>query len=199
MNIRKRTLPAILSVALLALLFLFNFSWAAEKGRRCLKGLEFFTGFSQAKLHGKGNYRAVPLMVDFDFDLKPLAKKLGVGTAGLLQFQLEPFISPVYEPDANVEIGNSFMLKVGILPETAKFQAYLKGGLGMVYMTQHTREQSTQFNFTECAGMGMHYFFNKNSAFTLEGRFRHLSNSGTKHPNHGINTYFTLIGIMYQF
>lgn len=42
-------------------------------------------------------------------------------------------------------------------------------------MSQHTKEQATQFNFIDQAALGMHYFFRKNTAFTLEGRLRHLS------------------------
>jgi hypothetical protein len=66
-------------------------------------------------------------------------------------------------------------------------------------MTLHTRQQSTQFNFTEHLGAGMHYFFGKNTAFTLEGRARHLSNASIKEPNKGIDSYFVLAGILYQF
>jgi predicted porin len=66
-------------------------------------------------------------------------------------------------------------------------------------MTQHTREQSTQFNFTEQTGIGIHYFFRKNTAFTLQGRYRHLSNASIKHPNTGINTQFVIAGFSYQF
>jgi hypothetical protein len=75
----------------------------------------------------------------------------------------------------------------------------MKAGAGMVYMTQHTQEQATQFNFIEQGGIGMHYFFRKNTAFTIEGRLRHLSNSGTKHPNQGINTYLAVYGVTYRF
>jgi predicted porin len=69
----------------------------------------------------------------------------------------------------------------------------------MVYMTNHTPEQSTQFNFISSGGFGAHYFFTKNTALTLEGRIRHLSNAGIKQPNHGINTYLALAGIAYKY
>lgn len=166
---------------------------------RCLQAVEFLTGFSKAKIHDKGGYVTAPFIVDFDFNLKPLTQKIGFNPPVLFQFQLEPFISPVYEPDSNVEIGTGFILKIGLLPETSKFQPYIKGGPGIAYITQHTREQSTQFNFFEYAGGGMHYFFTKNIALTAEGRYRHLSNCGIKHPNQGINSYFALVGVAYQF
>jgi len=66
-------------------------------------------------------------------------------------------------------------------------------------MTLHTREQSTQFNFTEQASIGMHYFFTKNTAFTAEYRFRHLSNADIRQPNRGISTNFVTAGITYKF
>jgi hypothetical protein len=170
-----------------------------EKSQKSLQGIEYFTGFAQGKLREQGSYSSIPLMVDFDFNLKPLTKKIGFNPWGLLQFQLEPFIAPVYRPDSNVELGNSFLLKIGFLPEGFKFQPYFKGGLGMVYITQHTREQSTQFNFVEYVGGGIHYLFNKTTALTLEGRYRHLSNAAIKHPNKGITSYFVLIGLSYLF
>ena len=187
-------------VALLsASLLLSGIGWAQEKKLKSLEGVEFLTGFGWGKLRRKGDYHLTPFMVDFDFNLKPLTQKLNFNPSQLLQFQIEPFISFASQPDTNVEIGTSFLLKIGILPQTSKFQPFILAGPGIVYMTQHTREQSTQFNFTEQAGIGMHYFFRKNIAFTLEGRFRHLSNSGIKYPNTGINTQFVVAGISYRF
>jgi len=173
--------------------------WAQGKKSKCLEGIELFTGFGWGKLRRKGNYHLTPFMVDFDFNLKPLTKKFNFNPSQLLQFQIEPFISFVSQPDTNIEIGTSFLFKLGILPQTSKFQPFILVGPGMVYMTQHTPKQSTQFNFINQAGIGIHYFFRKNIAFTLEGRYRHLSNAGIKQPNLGINTQFVIAGISYQF
>ncbi len=166
---------------------------------KCLEAVEFLSGFGWGKLRAKESYHLNPFIVGFDFNLKKLTQKFNFNPPQLIQFQVEPFISFVSSPDANVEIGTSFALKVGILPQTAKFQPYLKTSLGMLYMSQHTNEQATQFNFIEYGGLGLHYFFRKGTAFTLEGRYRHLSNSGIDHPNQGINTYFVVAGISYQF
>jgi predicted porin len=51
----------------------------------------------------------------------------------------------------------------------------------------------------EYIGLGLHYFFSKNTAFTMEGRYRHLSNADIKRPKTGINSYFILIGLSYLF
>lgn len=172
---------------------------ADEAKPKSLEAIEFLSGFGKGSLRSKGSYRLIPLIVDFDFDLKPLAKKINLNPSQLLQFQVEPFFSPAFEPKANIEIGTAFFLKFGILPQTSKFQPYVKGGAGLVYMTLQTREQGTQFNFVDQVGVGFHYFFRANTALTLEGRARHLSNAGIDQPNKGIQTYFALLGISYQF
>lgn len=190
----------ILFIILLAAgLLLANSTWAEETKLRCLEGVEFLTGFEEGKLSDKKDYRLIPFVVAFDLSLKPLTQKINFNPRQLLQFQIEPFISFVSSPDTNAEIGTAFLLKIGILPQSAKFQPYVKVGSGIVYMTQHTREQSTQFNFIEQAGVGAHYFFSKNTAFTLEGYYRHLSNASMKRPNRGIETYYILTGISYRF
>ena len=174
-------------------------SFAAEEKGNSLQGIEFLTGFGMAKLRQQGNYHIVPFLVDFDFNLKPLSSKIGINPPGLLQFIIEPFVSYVFDPHNNVEVGNNFVFKLGLLPEGKTFQPYVKGGVGLIYLTQHYRQQATQFNFTEFAGLGMHWFFTKNLALTVEYRFRHISNADIKSPNLGIETNIGLCGISYLF
>lgn len=183
-----------------AVLFLYMGAGLAEETKaKSLNSIELLTGFGWGRLRAKQNYNLYPLIVDFDFDLKSLAKKFNLQPQQLLQFQVEPFISFVSSPDSNIEVGTSFFFKMGFLAQTSKFQPYGKIGTGIVYMSQHTKEQATQFNFIDQAALGMHYFFRKNTAFTLEARLRHLSNMGINHPNSGINTYFVVAGISYRF
>lgn len=170
---------------------------AAEGG--ILQGIEVLTGYGWGKLKEKKDYNLYPLVVDLDFNLKKLTQKIGFNPPMLLQFQIEPYIAGVSSPNSNIEVGNAFALKVGFLPDTFAVQPYIKAAAGTLYMSQHTIEQSTQFNFYEYGGLGLHWFFRKNTALTVEGRFRHLSNAGIDHPNSGINTYFGLVGLSYQF
>ncbi len=158
-----------------------------------LDGIEFFTGFSQSKLREKGNYRMIPLMVDFNFDIKP--EKF----SRIFQFQIEPFISPVYEPNPNVEVGVAGLIKVGILPKDYAIQPYFKIGVGLDYMTQRVVEESTQLNFIEYGVVGVSYALTKNTSLAIEGRFRHLSNADLGDKNLGINSTFILAGIGYRF
>lgn len=177
----------------------------AVQQEKALKSIEVLTGFGWNKLKSKTvfdkkpDYNLFPIIVDLDFDLKRFTKKIGFNPPGVFDFQLEPFIAPVSKPNANVEIGNSFMLKLGLLPETSKFQPFIKAGVGMVYMSQHTEEQSTQFNFIETGAVGAHFYFTKNTSLVVEGRMRHLSNAGIDQPNSGINTYFALVGLSYKY
>lgn len=174
-------------------------SQAEKSGSKCIEAVELLTGFGWNKLNEKGNYNIFPILVAFDFNLKPLTQKINFNPKSLVQFQLEPFASFISSPDNNFETGTNFFLKLGFLPQTSKIQPYAKIGAGLDYMTQHIREQATQFNFTETAGLGMHYFFTDKLALTLEYRFRHLSNAAIKEPNHGINTQFGLAGLTYRF
>lgn len=171
----------------------------AAEGAKSLEAIEILAGFGWGKLRATDNYNLYPITVGLDFNLKPLTQKINFNPKPLLQFQIAPYIATVSQPDTNVELGTSFFLKMGLLPQTSKFQPYLKAGLGLVYMTQHTREQATQFNFAEQGGIGMHYFFAKNWGLTIEGLYRHLSNAGIEHPNQGINTYFGSVGVTYNF
>lgn len=187
-------------VFLLAFLFSVSYtSWAIETKPRCLQSIDFLTGYATGNLKAKRDYDFTPLFVGLNFTLKPALGKINFKYPGLLQFVLEPFISYVYSPDNNMEFGNNFLIKIGVLPETSKFQPYVKGGVGVVYITQHSLAQSTQFNFNEYGGAGMHYFFKKNMAVTLEYRFRHLSNAGMRKPNSGINSQFALCGFTINF
>jgi opacity protein-like surface antigen len=187
-------------VIFLAVIFVISsLAFAGETKPKYLESFEFLSGFGWGKLRVKGDHHLHPLSVSFDFNLKPLTQNINFNPPQLLKFQVEPYLSYVSSPDSNMETGVSFFLKVGILPQTSKFQPYVKAGLGLSYMTLQTREQATQFNFIDTGGIGIHYFFTKNTALTLEGRYRHLSNASIDHPNSGINTAFILAGISYQY
>jgi hypothetical protein len=167
-----------------------------------LDGIELLTGYfgvAQKDLEEThSTYEGVPLFVSLDFDMKPLLENIGIKTKGRIDFALEPFANTILKPNDNIEAGSNFLLKY-VFPLTEKFQPYLKGGEGISYMSQHTREQSTQYNFLSQAAAGFHYFIKDDLALTIEYRYRHLSNASISHPNNGINTDFILGGITYYF
>ena len=196
---RKQSLPLIFILLIIMALLPLKNTVAQEKKPKKLKTVEFLSGFGWGKLRAKDNYNIIPLLISFDFDLKPLLNRAKLNPSLPLELQLEPYLSLVTSPDSNIEGGASIFVKVGLLPENSRIQPYFKIGAGLNYMTQHTFEQSTQCNFNEQAGIGMHYYLRPNTALTIEGRYRHLSNAGIDHPNQGIDTAFTLIGIKTEF
>jgi hypothetical protein len=163
-----------------------------------LDGIEIFSGYLEADLIEKEDYKGVPLFLSLNFDVKKIFEKIGFCPKGKIDFVFEPFITTVIEPEPNIEVGSNFLIKY-TFPLTEKFKPYFKGGVGILYMSQHTREQSTQYNFLPQAGLGIHIFLNKSVAFSLEYRFRHLSNADIKKPNRGIDADLILTGISIFF
>jgi len=158
----------------------------------------FFTGYMVGPLKGSDDYKVVPLMVSFGFDLKPLLKKIGLNSEGIVEFQVEPFLSPIIEPESNVETGVNLFFKYAF-PLSESFMPYVKFGSGPSFMSLHTREQSTQFNFVTSGCAGFSLFIKEDMSVDLEYRFRHLSNCSIDHPNNGINTHAGLVGCTFRF
>ena len=174
---------------------LFLFSGSAFS----IDSIELFTGYLGAPLQEKHDLRVVPLMLAINFDSNGFVKeKMGIDVSGELNFALEPFINPVISPDNNIEVGVNFLFKY-VLPFGEDFKTYIKGGLGVLYMSQHTREQSTQYNFLPQAGMGVSYRISEKAAINFEYRYRHLSNAGFESPNKGIDANMFLTGIQFLF
>jgi len=163
------------------------------------------TGFARAKLDEQGSYEVVPTMLRLGYNLdsinlgfcdllRPVFRKLHIYPKGFTEFLLESFANTVISPDNNVEAGCTILLKYSY-PLTEKIYPFAVGGGGMAYMSQHTREQSTQWGFTPQVGAGFSYFFRENTALNLEYRYRHFSNADIKEPNDGINTNMFLVGV----
>ncbi len=166
---------------------------------RALESIECLSGFGMAKLRKVGTYHIVPLYVDFNFDLKEIPFVERLNYAGPLQWGIEPFVSYAFDPKRNYEYGANIVVKAGILPEGSKVQPYAKLSLGGIYFTQDNRDQGSSLNFNEYAGLGVNYFFQKDTALTLEYRYRHISNLDIKEPNKGINTNLFLAGVVKEF
>lgn len=155
------------------------------------KDLNLTSGFMKAKIREKKEYQGIPFLYRFGFDLRPALKNK---SDCLLEFVVEPFTNIVVKPKSNLESGCNFVFKFA--PKlTARLYPYVEGGIGMIYLTMQTREQSTRFNFNEVVGGGITYFLKKNIALNLGYRYRHLSNAGIKKPNKGIETAMCLAGI----
>lgn len=166
---------------------------AEEELKRDSRELGVMLGFAKGHLSGFRDYEIISFILRLGFDLKPFLKKFGVESKGLTVFELEPFIGAVISPNNNIEIGSNFLLKYAY-PLTRKIYPYAEGGIGALYMSQHTREQATQYNFLPQAGAGVQYFIKENVSINAGYRYRHLSNASLKHPNKGIDVHMFLIG-----
>ncbi|MFA5008352.1 MAG: acyloxyacyl hydrolase [Candidatus Omnitrophota bacterium] len=164
-----------------------------------IDGVTVLSGYLDAHLTDtKKDYQVVPLLAGLIFDMKPLTSKVGLNPKGRIDFILEPFINTVIAPNSNVEVGSNFLFEY-VFPLSEKLQPYVKGGVGALYMSQHTVEQSTQYNFLPQGGAGIRYFIKDNVALDLEYRYRHLSNASLKHPNSGIDANMYLGGVTIFF
>ncbi len=64
---------------------------------------------------------------------------------------------------------------------------FLEVGGGTLFTTYEVPPGTSNVNFTPQAGFGLQFFHRPKSAFTLEGRYEHISNAGQTKPNPGIN------------
>ena len=159
-----------------------------------LKEFSMMSGWGNGKLKRQDNYEVIPLYLQFGFDIKPLLKRIHCNPKGDVRFLLEPFLNTVIGPDSNVEAGCDFLVKYSH-PIINKINFYIELGVGMMYSSQHTYEQATQFNFTEQAGGGLSFLFAENKTFNIGYRYRHFSNAGLDEPNGGVDVDFILCGI----
>lgn len=169
------------------------------KENRSLEAVEFIGAYGTADLDRQEDAAYYPFFVSFDFALKPVTRKINIDPASMLQFVVEPFFTYIDEPSANIELGNTFYIKTGFVPETWAVQPYLKVGAGFTYMTLHTYEQGSQLNFIEQGVAGFHFFFTPRAALNLEYRARHLSNGDSSRPNRGVNSFYYAGGFTFTF
>jgi len=185
----------------------------SEKDTPYYKSFSYYTGFAKGDLSGKNDYKIVPSIFRFAFDVD----KLGIGAADIVEyvaekvfnahdinvkgeteFLAETFLNTIISPDNNIEVGFDILMKYSY-PATEKINPYFFVGGGVLYMSQQTNEQSTQYNFIPQMGIGISYDLKENLSFDVEYRYRHLSNANRKLPNDGINVNMFLFGTTWKF
>ena len=201
------------SSALVLYALVFLLAGAGLVSAEPLKPLKFkefgiLSTYARADLAEKDDYEFVPLIVRLGYDLDErglgfpdivasAAKLFGkddLRIPGYTEFMFEPFAGAVFSPDRNMEAGLLVAIKYAY-PVTARFHLYTFGGGGVIYLTQHTREQSTQWNFTPQVGTGFSFLIKDSLYLNFEYRYRHFSNAGLKEPNDGVNVRMFLAGI----
>ena len=174
---RRHLMGKSLKVVIFVLLFvtlncLYN-SYGQDEENNYKKEFGIYSGWMDGNLKDQDDYEMVPLCLQFGFDITPSFRN--DKPSGSLKFILEPFFNTVVNPRNNIDVGNNFMLKYSH-PIIQKLHIYIEGGAGIMYTSQHTYEQGTQFNFDELAGGGVSYFFAKNKSINFGYRYRHFSN-----------------------
>jgi opacity protein-like surface antigen len=169
------------------------------------KEIGVLSGYAHGNLSEKGSYKIIPGIIRLGFNLDsigfkfsnilpPAVRKSNIKIKGFMEFLLESYVNAVVSPDSNVETGAAVFLKYSY-PLTQKIYPYVLSGVGVGYISQHTREQSIQLGFTPQVGAGISYFFKKDTALNVEYRYRHFSNAKIKEPNDGINVNMFLVGV----
>lgn len=192
---------------LLFLLFFYSVSKAGEidvvkekkeePKKGVLREIGCYGGYAKGFLKEKGSYNVAQMGFRFGFDMNPLLAKIYLKPPiGELDFVIEPFINTIIKPRSNAEMGVALVFKY-MLPVTKKFTLYAEASAGPMYFTQHTLEQSTQFNFIDQGGGGFYFYVNDNVALNMGYRRRHISNCSIDHPNSGINSDSYLMGVSY--
>lgn len=163
-----------------------------------LHAIGVFTGFIDEEMRYEKDHRGVPFAVSLGYDARPFFSKIGINTKGRLDWVLEPFLNIITSPGEEIEIGSNFLLEYDF-PLTDWFKPYIKGGLGLIYMTQELVEQATQWNFLPQGAVGFHLNLKDNVALSCEYRHRHLSNASIKSPNKGVDAKLYLAGLTFFF
>ncbi len=75
------------------------------------------------------------------------------------------------------------------------FVPFVDGGEGIVLTTLDDLDIGGAFEFSSQAGGGFYLFYTHEDAVSFDFRIRHISNSGIKSENKGLNTYFFTVGL----
>ncbi|MCX7927652.1 MAG: acyloxyacyl hydrolase [Candidatus Omnitrophica bacterium] len=188
----------LLSIVFLAVIYLFG--CLQQKTFSLPDEFQWFSGGARGRLHGKGHYVFWPIYFCISYNVDKFWQKIKLSWfERRAVVDVEPFIAIVTRPNSNIETGCSLFIKLFLLSPDKKIAPYVRLGSGLVYMSQHTREQATQFNFIDTLGLGIKIGKIKDSAVSLEYRFRHLSNCSIKKPNEGIDSHLVLLGVSRKF
>jgi len=75
------------------------------------------------------------------------------------------------------------------------FVPFFEGGEGIVVTTLENEHIGGPFEFSSQFGGGLHLFYTTEQALTVAVRYRHISNSGIKDENRGLNTFYVTVGL----
>jgi lipid A 3-O-deacylase len=102
----------------------------------------------------------------------------------------------VVSPETTPMVGITF-LACWTFTASKTLTPYIFGGGGLIYTDLNVPELGRRLNGTHQVGMGVHYFFRKNTSLDFSYRFHHISNAGTAKPNGPLNSSKILLGISF--
>lgn len=108
------------------------------------------------------------------------------------------FAGGQFSPTSKYVVGGSVGPRYNFITNSP-WVPYVGGAVGVSSTDIRGGDLSTEFEFNDQLGLGMHYFFRKDASMTMEVREIHLSNADMDHPNHGVNTAMFLIGMSWFF
>lgn len=148
-------------------------------------------------------------IIDQNFDDRSIyrpAAMLYYNSISLTKRNAENVFSFYYEPQLNpiifkkklkiefgVNAGLSFYRKLG-----HGINGFISCGTGPHYINTATERQAQGFIFSDNLIIGLRKQLpsrNNSYEFTIQYRFRHISNAGLSYPNQGINNGFLIFGI----
>ena len=78
--------------------------------------------------------------------------------------------------------------------QRGRFVPYTELSGGVLFTTHDVPPNTSEINFTPSAAFGFHYL-GERFAWTLEGRYLHISDAGLSRLNPGVNTFEVRIGV----
>ncbi len=151
----------------------------------------FYTGMGNGNVE-EGAYKPIFFILHLGVDMKRWLPSLQ-GHRGILSLFLEPQFNPSFTPRQNVEFGIGVGAKYAY-PFGDTFAVYAQGSVGPHYITLNSTDQAQGFLFADTIGAGLNIYISRGSAIDIGYRLRHMSNAGTRLPNHGIDSHIGLIG-----
>jgi lipid A 3-O-deacylase len=129
-----------------------------------------------------------------------LSRVLGEGHwyRGNTEFRLEFFSGAQFSPNSDWFVGLTPHLRYNFATGT-RWIPFVDGGAGLTATGIGPPDLSGTFEFNLQAGGGVHWFFKRNVALTLETHYVHWSCGGIHQPNLGLNGVAVMLGMAWFF
>lgn len=144
-------------------------------------------------LIGYGENHKIPEATKDHFEFDALKLRYGKFTSPTTQTALELSAGKQFSEQDNTAVSivgayRKYFIRRGNTAVGYDF------AFGFTHFNEYVQELGTKTNFTEQVGITFQHATSKDSAFTMEYRFIHVSNAGIKLPNIGINSSFVTLG-----